>query len=70
MYRMFCLLVGFGFTISGGVSMIMYLNLLTTGYSYKEYTQFLMTRMECYLFIVGLLLIAIAIYFPSRNKKN
>ncbi|NQD67548.1 hypothetical protein HP456_16670, partial [Bacillus haikouensis] len=60
--RMFVLFVGFGLAVSGGISLIIYLNLLTTGMTIIEYLQFISTRVECYLFLVGILIITLTIY--------
>ncbi len=67
--RLFGLFIGFGLAVSGGVSMIIYLNLLTTGMTINEYFLFIITRVECYLFLLGLLIITFSIYLP-RKKNN
>ncbi|MDY0396076.1 hypothetical protein RWE15_19035 [Virgibacillus halophilus] len=43
-------LVGFGLTVSGGVTVIAYLNFLPAGVSWMEYLLFISTRVECYFF--------------------
>ncbi|MFD2681248.1 hypothetical protein [Bacillus seohaeanensis] len=68
-FQMFLLCVGFGLAVAGGVSIIIYLNLLTTGITFTDYLLFVSTRLECYLFIIGIMIISIAIYFP-RKKNN
>ncbi|KKB38130.1 hypothetical protein QY97_03505 [Bacillus thermotolerans] len=45
----------------------MYLNLLETGFTMKEYIQFISNQTECYLFIAGLVMMTISIYFPTRQ---
>lgn len=55
-------LVGFGLTVSGGVSIIAYLNLLTTGYSFYDFVHYLLYRPECYLLPFGIILMSVAIY--------
>ncbi len=44
---------------------ILYLNLLTMGYSFLNYVNFIFRRIECLLFIVGILII---IYCLEREK--
>ncbi|UTR11128.1 hypothetical protein MM300_02010 [Evansella sp. LMS18] len=68
MARVFFLLVGFGLAVLGGVSLVAYLNLLTVGFSLREYGLFLLTRPELYIFLSGLVLIWSIIYFPLRKK--
>ncbi|WP_338753556.1 hypothetical protein [Bacillus sp. FJAT-52991] len=67
-FRIALFLIGFGFAVLGGVSCIMYLNLLTAGWTLKEYLTFILDRSECHLFIIGFVLMAISIYFPSKWK--
>ncbi|WP_039233474.1 hypothetical protein [Bacillus thermotolerans] len=65
--RLVMFLTGFGLCVLGGVSCIMYLNLLETGFTMKEYIQFISNQTECYLFIAGLVMMTISIYFPTRQ---
>lgn len=54
-------LVGFGLTVSGGVTVIAYMNFLPAGVSWMEYLLFISTRIECYFFPVGIIMMAFAI---------
>lgn len=65
--RLFFLLVGFGLSVIGGVSLIAYLNFITLGYSYTEYFQFISERYECYLLPIGLIVIWSSIYLPYNG---
>jgi hypothetical protein len=65
LFRALLLLVGFTLTVSGGVSTIAYLNLLATGYDIFDYIFYITKRIECYLLVVGILIIWFSIYFPS-----
>ncbi|WP_456271811.1 hypothetical protein [Bacillus sp. AK031] len=67
MFRVFILLVGFGFSVSGGVTLIMYLNLLATGLSFQDYFLFIAGRVECYLLLIGIFLITLSIYSPQKK---
>ncbi|WP_046175379.1 hypothetical protein [Domibacillus indicus] len=49
-------LTGFGLAVSGGISFIMYLNLLEAGMTWSDYFFFTLHRPECYLFFLGWLL--------------
>jgi hypothetical protein len=64
------LLTGFGFTVVGGVSVIAYLNLLTAGYSYREYFLYIKERPECYLSLCGLLFLYLAISMPPQTRNH
>jgi len=48
--------------------MITYLNLMTVGYNFLEYVNFIIRRIECITFIIGMILIAISIYLPKGEK--
>jgi hypothetical protein len=49
-------LTGFGLAVAGGISFIMYFNLLAAGMTWSEYISFTIRRPECYLFFIGWLL--------------
>lgn len=68
MFRIFFVLTGFGLAVAGGVTTIMYLNLLTTGYTFFEYVSFIFTRVECYLLFIGMMMVSFAIYAPRRKE--
>jgi hypothetical protein len=69
LFRAFLLLTGFGLAVSGGVSTIAYLNLLTTGNGIVDYMIYIAKRIECYLLPIGIFIIWLSIYF-SRYSKN
>lgn len=60
--RIFFFLIGFGLSVIGFTYIISYLNLFTLGYSLKEYLSFIMTRYECIIAIIGLLIITLSIF--------
>lgn len=70
--RFFLLLLGFGLAVAGGVAMILYLNLIPIGNDYLDYMTFIIHRPECYLFLIGILLIWISVSWPPRryNRPN
>ena len=67
MFKFSLFLLGYGLAISGGVTIIIYLNLIPAGLSYMEYLSYIGTRPECYLLLVGILFITIAIFFPIKD---
>lgn len=66
--RIFFFLIGFGLTIVGGVYIISYLNLLTIGYNFLEYVNFIIRRIECLAALIGMILISLSIFIPGGHK--
>ncbi len=68
-FRLFLFLLGFGLAVAGGVTVIAYMNVMAMGLSFLDYLLYISTRMECYLLIIGIMLITLSIYIPL-NEKN
>ncbi|ERN52915.1 hypothetical protein A33I_14625 [Alkalihalophilus marmarensis DSM 21297] len=68
MVRIFIMFVGFGFSVAGGISLLAYLNLLTLGYEFSYYMRFITTRVEFYLFILGVIMVIGSLAIPDRRK--
>ena len=66
--RIIIFLVGFGLSIIGFIYIIAYLNYLAIGYSFTDYFNFIITRIECIQALIGLILITIAIFM--KGEKN
>ena len=66
--RFLIFLIGFGLTVIGLSYIILYLNLFTIGYNFLEYVKFIIRRIECLNFAVGVLLILLSIFY--KKKKN
>ncbi|TXL64035.1 hypothetical protein FHP05_10120 [Cerasibacillus terrae] len=63
----FLFLIGFGLSITGGISIIAYLNFLPAGVSWLEYFQYITGRLECYFLPLGLIFMMISIHrFPNK----
>ena len=62
MLLIFLFLIGFGLAIIGSMYIILYLNYLTIGYTFLEYLKLISLRFECWLFIIGLLIITVVIF--------
>lgn len=61
-------LIGFGLAVTGGVTLISYLNFLPAGVTWMEYFTFIQGRIETYFFPIGLLIISFVIYFfPNKS---
>ncbi|UOQ86523.1 hypothetical protein [Gracilibacillus salinarum] len=61
MVYVFIFLIGFGFSISGGISIILYLNFIPAGLSFIDYLSIVQTKMECYFLIVGIILMGFSL---------
>ncbi|WP_033843298.1 hypothetical protein MKY25_13905 [Geobacillus sp. FSL W8-0032] len=68
MVRLFFYLVGFGFSVVGGMMAIAYLNLITPERGFYDYWVYIAKRPECYLLPIGLLFIWGSLSFPSRGS--
>ena len=69
MFIRFCLfLLGFGLTTIGFVYIICYLNLLTIGYNFFEYVNFIIRRIECLNFFFGIILMILSITIGGKNE--
>lgn len=67
--RIFFFLIGFGLTVIGSVYIISYLNLLTIGYNFLEYVNFIIRQLECLCSVVGILIMTLAVMLPG-GKYN
>ncbi len=67
--RIFLFLVGFGMAIIGFSYIITYLNLLTIGYNFFEYVNFIIRRIECLNAVIGIILILISIYKKGEQDE-
>lgn len=66
--RIFFFLTGFGFLVIGLSTIILYLNLLTIGYNFQEYVNFISRRIECYLPPIGLIIMGLTINIKGAKK--
>lgn len=67
--RIFIFLISFGFSVIGFIFIISYLNLITIGYNFYQYVNFIIRRPECIIGPIGLLITFLSIYIPG-GKKN
>lgn len=66
--RIFFFLIGFGLTVVGFVYIISYLNLLSIGYNFLEYVNFIIRRIECLYALIGIILMLITSLWPGGKK--
>ncbi|HET7629712.1 MAG TPA: hypothetical protein VFK44_15165 [Bacillales bacterium] len=62
--RFFLLMIGFGLAVGGGVTVILYMNLMAVGHGFGQYLLFMVTRVEFYIFLTGLSLIWGSLFLP------
>lgn len=68
--RIFFFLIGFGLTVIGSVYIISYLNLLTIGYKFLEYVNFIIRRFECLCAVIGVLIMILSILGGKYNELH
>ena len=68
--RIFTFLFGFGMMVIGSSFLVLYLNLLTIGYSFKEYVNFIIRRPEFYYFIIGIIVTIFTTIMPGGKKSE
>lgn len=68
MNRIILFLFGYGLTVIGFVYIICYLNLLTIGYNFYEYVNFIIRRIECIYALIGIIIMMIVIFTKRREK--
>ena len=68
MTRLFFFLLGFGLTIIGFVYIISYLNLLTIGYNFFEYVNFIIRCIECINALIGIIIILLVLHKGEENE--
>lgn len=68
MVRIFLFLIGFGFVVIGLSNIILYLNLLTIGYNFYEYVNFIIKSNLLYLVIIGIIIIVLTLINKGDRK--
>ena len=70
MSRIFFFLFGFGLMTIGLVYIILYLNILSIGYNFSYYVNFISRRIECYFSIIGFIILNLSIYIKGDKKHG
>ena len=68
MTRIFFFLLGFGLMVIGFIYIILYLNILTIGYSFTYFVNYIIKRIECYFSIIGFIIMNLSIYIKGDKK--
>ena len=69
MYRLLTFIIGFILSVYGLSFIIIYLNLLTMGYTFIEYLGFIFKKIECITFFIGYFLIILSIFINKERKQ-
>ena len=70
MIRAFFFLFGFGLMVIGCSFIILYINLMTMGYNFLNYVNFIIRRIECYYSIIGLIIMILSITIKGDKKDE
>ncbi|MDY7223425.1 hypothetical protein P4637_10205 [Halalkalibacterium halodurans] len=70
MIRFVLAFIGLCAGLYGCISLLAYLSLLTTGYSFTHYVLFIVFRFELYLMILGFSLFVAALLFPDIRRRK
>ena len=70
MVRSFFFLVGFGLMVIGFTYIITYMNLMSMGYSFLDYTKFIFSSIECLFSILGFFIVSIIIFTKGSEKVD
>ena len=70
MTRIFFFLIGFALMVIGNIFILLYLNLLTLGYNFSFYVNFIIRRIECYYSVIGFIIILITLFTKGEKKHE
>ena len=62
-------LFGFGLTVIGLSYIVIYLNLLSIGYNFLEYVNFIIRRIECLNFVLGVIFMIISTFIGGKENE-
>lgn len=68
LFKLFIFLLGFGLTTIGLMYIISYINLISIGYNFFEYVNFIIRRIECLNAPIGIILMIIAVSIGGKNE--
>ncbi len=68
--KIFLFLSGFGFMIIGFSTLILYINLFSFGYNFKEYIYYVIKLPEFYYLILGFILMNTSILIKGEKHEK
>ena len=66
--RILLFLLGYALSLIGLIYIITYLNILSIGYNFSYYVNFISRRIECYFSIIGFIILNLSIYIKGDKK--
>lgn len=70
MTRILFFIIGLFLMTIGNVFILLYLNLLTLGYNFIFYVNFITRRFECYYLLIGLIIVLLTIFIKGDKKHE
>lgn len=70
MTRIFFFFVGILLIVIGITILCLYLNILSYEYNFFEYVKFIINRVECYLFLIGLIIVNITLFYRGGRRHG
>jgi len=70
MTRIFFFLTGFALMVLGFAFLILYLNILTIGYNFRDYVHFISRRLECYYTVIGFIIVLLTLIIKGDKKHE
>lgn len=67
--RFLIFLFGFGLAVIGLSYIIIYLNLMSLGYNFLEYVNFIIRRIECLNLIFGIILMSLSMLIKGGKNE-
>jgi hypothetical protein len=67
--RVFSFLFGFGLAVIGLTEMILFLNLMVIGYTFKEYVNFIIRRPEPVIAVIGIIILSLSIFIGGEKYE-
>lgn len=68
--KVFLFLCGFGFMLIGFSTLILYINLFSFGYNFKEYVCYILKLPEFYYLVVGFILVNFSILKKGEENEK
>ena len=65
--RIFFFLLGFILMVMGFMYMMIYINLLSFGYTYFEYYIYILTHYECLIAILGFIIVLFSLFGKGKS---
>jgi hypothetical protein len=67
--RIVFFLLGFGMVVIGFVYVIIYMNLMSVGYTFKEYVNFIIRRYEMLYIVIGFIILNLSIFIKGGKNE-